>query len=566
MPKFIVTGPDKSEYEISAPDGAQDHEVLAYAQQQFADRRKAHDELKAAHDAETARQADPVAGMSTADKLLAGAGKAFSDMGTGAQQIAAPVMDAVAPRETKLSDLVTGKDRSRSAELKNEVADERKLSAPLMDTTAAKVGYVAPALASMAVPGANTVTGAAVAGGALGALQPTGEGESRLLNTAGGAAAGAVGQKVGEKVTGWVGKKLAERATARASAEAANAPKDAILAAGKEAGYVVPPTQANPTLLNKTLEGVAGKISTAQAASAKNQATTNRLTALGLRLPHDEPITPAALKAVREEAGKAYEKVASGSYVTDATFKTRLAELSKAQTTLAAEVPELANKDVINLVKSLDRDKFDGRTLVEVTKALREKATAAYKAGETEAGRFYKGTAHEVENLIERNLLYTGSGGKETRTAFKEARQLIAKSHAAEAALNPATGNINAATFAAALKKGKPMTGEMRQVAEFAGAFPKAAQLPERIGSQPGISPLDAAVAVLKGGAGGVLTLGARPAARAAILSKAFQKMSATPNYSAPIADRLAGGAVADNRLTAAVRAALPSAVVTRGN
>jgi hypothetical protein len=538
MAKFHLTGPDGSEYEVNAPDDASEKDVLDVASRHFTQ--------AAADRKEMERIADPTAGMSGLEKAAAGAGKFVSDTALGGKQLLNQVLG-------------TGDREALNA----EAAESRRLDKPLMDTGAGKAGYIAPALATALIPGANSVAGAAAVGASMGALQPTTEDESRLKNTAVSATLGAAGQKIGEKATGWIARKLSERAAGRAAAEAANAPRDAALAAGKEAGYVVPPVQANPSLVNKTLEGVAGKASTAQAASLQNQQVTNRLTALGLRLPHDEPITPEALKAVRETAGKAYEKIANGKFVADDTYKKGIEALSVSQRNLAEQVPELANKDVIALAQSLNKDKFDGRTLVESLKALRDRATSAFRAGETQAGRFYKGAAREIEDLIERNLLYTGAGGKKAVTELRKARQLIAKSHAAEAALNPATGNIDAKKFADAVRRGKPVSDEMRTVGEFAGAFPKATQLPERIGSSPGTSPLDAAVAVLKGGAAGALTLGARPAARALILSNAFQKFSATPRYGAPVVDQLGDAAVRNNLITRAARAALPGAEST---
>jgi hypothetical protein len=384
-----------------------------------------------------------------------------------------------------------------------------------------------------------------------------------VANTLVGGVFGTAGSAIGQEGGAAVRTLLAKRAAERAAAQTANAGRDATLAAGREAGYVVPPSQANPTLLNRALEGAAGKISTEKAASAQNQAVTNKLTALGLKLPHDEPITPEALQGVRETAGKAYEKIAAGKFVADDTYKQSIEKLAVSHRNLAEQIPELANKDVLALTKSLKKDEFDGRTLIEAMKALREKATIAYRAGETQAGQFYKGAAHSIEDLIERNLMYTGSGGQKSVQDLRAARQLIAKSHAAEAALNPATGNIDAKVFANALRRKQPISGEMRQVAEFASTFPKATQLPERMGSQPGVSPLDYGVAAMRGDAGGLAWLTGRPAVRAAILSKAFQNMAAQPNYSAPLMERIVQS-MGSKRAPALTGVALPDAVMTQ--
>lgn len=92
--------------------------------------------------------------MSTTDKLLAGSGKAFSDIGSSVQKLGAYVADFVSPRETKLSDLVTGnKPKSRVQELQEQIDEQQRLDKPLMDTTAGKVGKYGTDVALTFVPG-----------------------------------------------------------------------------------------------------------------------------------------------------------------------------------------------------------------------------------------------------------------------------------------------------------------------------------------------------------------------------------------------------------------------------
>jgi hypothetical protein len=80
------------------------------------------------------------------------------------------------------------------------------------------------------------------------------------------------------------------------------------------------------------------------------------------------------------------------------------------------------------------------------------------------------------------------------------------------------------------------MSGELKDIAQFGQAFPRAAQVPERVAGTIGISPLDYTVAGLTGGAsllGGedkttsgasaLAALLARPAARKAVLSNFMQ-------------------------------------------
>lgn len=120
------------------------------------------------------RMADPTSGMSGFERGRAGFGKAFADIGRGAQQLVGMETDA---------------------------AEARQLDAPLMSTTAGQVGNIsgniAAAIPGLAIPG---YAGAAIGGAALGALQPTVGNESRLSNVGLGAGLGVAGQGVGNLV------------------------------------------------------------------------------------------------------------------------------------------------------------------------------------------------------------------------------------------------------------------------------------------------------------------------------------------------------------------------------
>ena len=102
------------------------------------------------------------------EKFRAGAGKAFTDLARGAGQL-------------------VGLGPSGA-----EVAEQRKMDAPLMDTGAGFAGNIAGNVAALAptafIPGANTYAGAALIGGGAGALQPAESGTERLMQAGFGAA------------------------------------------------------------------------------------------------------------------------------------------------------------------------------------------------------------------------------------------------------------------------------------------------------------------------------------------------------------------------------------------
>lgn len=158
---------------------------------------------------------DPSEGMSTTEKVLAGAGKALSDTGRGIGQLAGKGLDLVSPGASQRLGLPQDAD----------IAETRRLDTSLMNTGAGMAGNVggnvlmalAPggalkgaatlartagaARAAGALEGAGavalaptTLRGAATLGAGLGAVQPVTNNLERLQNIGLGGAAGAGGQ------------------------------------------------------------------------------------------------------------------------------------------------------------------------------------------------------------------------------------------------------------------------------------------------------------------------------------------------------------------------------------
>jgi hypothetical protein len=220
---------------------------------------------------------DPTEGMSTTDKVLAGAGKAIYDIGRGAGQLVGLV------------------DRA-------DIEESRRLDAPLMNTGAGKVGNFVGNVAAFAptafIPGANTYTGAGVIGAGIGLLQPSTSTAETVTNVGAGAAGGVVGKRLGDAINGF----LTRRATERAAQAPMNEARTAIVREAQDRGYVIPPADADAGLGSKVLNALSGKIKTEQKASTLNQPITNRLVARDLGLPEDEPITREAINAVRKQS------------------------------------------------------------------------------------------------------------------------------------------------------------------------------------------------------------------------------------------------------------------------
>lgn len=542
MPSYAVTMPDGAKYQLDAADEGSLETAVAH--------------LQAAHTPDSAP--DPSAGggrleiwnpaslvnpkaqnfdtgISTPQWLnrsLSGAGEEFSNIGIGAEQRAVEAASQVAPSLNGKVD-----------QLRQQVANQRELDAPLNATTAGKAGRViggtAALLPAMAIPGANTVVGAGLVGGAMGLLQPSTSANETMRNTELGTAGGAAGQWAGSKVAQAVGNSLSRRATTAAVTQQQNAARDAVLTQSRQAGYVVPPTDVNPSGVNTALESLSGKAATRQGAQAANAGVTDKLVSADLGLTPNAPLTRQAIAAVRQPAGQVYQKIgASGPFASDAQYFTDLAAAGQGVKNLQgayAGIGSQANQDVQNLIKSVSVATHPGPEAVELSKFLRNQASTNFRTAFATGGdpeklglaRAQSQVADAVEDMIGRNLQQSGNGALAQQ--WQDARTLIAKSYQAQSAFKG--GHFDATKLAAQMNRGKPVSGGTGIAANFADQFGSAARLPK---GGVGVSKLGAGVAL-----GGLMTghplLATLPfasaLARRGILSDAGQGLLASPSY-----------------------------------
>jgi soluble lytic murein transglycosylase-like protein len=291
-------------------------------------------------------------------------------------------------------------------------------------------------------------------------------------------------------------------------------------------GATLPPTQVNPTILNRLLEGFSGKQQTGQVASLKNQEVINTQARKSLGLAPDTPITPQVLQDYRNVKGQAYDALrANPAYYTDRTFigdvNKRITDLQK----LANTTDVSAELNVLNGLKQLS---FNGDGLVEQIKRLRGDAETNLSSGDARnisLGRAQKFASQQLEDLAERNL--TKFNQPDVMKNFKQARQDIAKSYTIEKSLNAATGDVSGAKLGQRAAAGKIVPAELQAVSNAAAAFPTAFQNVARIGSVPGISPLDVGAAGIAAASAAnpslLATVAGRPLVRSAITSAPFQ-------------------------------------------
>lgn len=332
----------------------------------------------------------------------------------------------------------------------------------------------------------------------------------------------------------------------------ATTPQETALINARKAGYVAPPTLANPSTTNKLLEGTAGKLSTGQAAAVKNQSVTNTLAAEALDLPKGTNVTKEVLTDLRSKAGQVYEQVGkSGDVSADEQYLTDLSKIGQQAAEVSKGFPDAnvgASDQVTKLVNSMLQDKFSAKSAMEYLKQLRADAAgnlsplAVADPAKRSLGSAQRDAAEALESMIKRHLDTVGQGdlGKK----FEDARRLIAKSYSVENALNDSTGNVSAQVLGQQMKSGKPLSGPLEVSARFARAFPPAAR--ETTSSMPGFSPLDVYASAGIGAATknplSFLVAPARAAARTISLSGPYQDSMVVPQFTGAPAQTLGGG------------------------
>lgn len=469
---------------------------------------------------------DPTDGMSTLEKANAGIGKAFADLGLGIKQ--------------KLGMASYG-----------DVAESRRLDKPLMSTAAGVVGNVGGNMALLApstlLPGVSTVPAAAAISGVAGALAPAENALESYLNPALSAAGGAAGQWAANGAAGSQASQQVENARKFAlGSQKANAAKSAM-----DAGYVIPPADLKPGMVAEAASGLSGKIKTAQVASQRNQGVTDALARKAIGLNATDELTPDVLQGIRRAAAASgYDPVKSaGTVAADSQFFKALDDIAKTQQGASRSFPGLAENGVTELVAKLKQPAFDAGDAIDATKVLREAADQAYRSGNSALGKANKSAADALESMLERHL--QGAGQPDALKAFQDARQLIAKTYTVQKGLNSETGSVAANKLAAELAKGKPLTGDLRTIAEAATAFGKATQSLKE--APKALSPLDFAVAIGSAASSGnvlpLTLLGARPAVRGALLSQPVQRNALAAMLRPEEVDLLTR-ALANNRLT----------------
>lgn len=334
---------------------------------------------------------------------------------------------------------------------------------------AAFLSNVAPAVLLSMVPGANTFAGAGALGAAQALFQPV-EGEQTLgniakgkaLNTAIGGGLGVAGQYGANKIGG-LATSIRDKAVQTA---ALKAPKDAVLAEGRAAGYVVPKSDVSPSFWDNRLESLGGKAAIKQEATIRNQEATNALARKALNLADDQPITTGALDRIREGAGRVYGEVG-------------------------------------NLSRQAAKDLEDLKVARSDAKGWFEAYNRSARPTDLARAKKYEQKADDLENWIDWHAV--SRGRQDLLPTLKQARKEIAQTYTVERALNKATGDVDARVLGRLFDKQKPLSDGLDTIGKFQQAFPKFTS-PAAGTPAPGVSHSEALAGMVAGGMGSMVT------------------------------------------------------------
>ncbi len=386
---------------------------------------------------------DPTSDMSGAARFRAGAGKAFSDLAQGASQY-----------------LPGGATRQ-------DVAETRRLDAPLMATGAGMagnvVGNVATAIPTAMIPGANTVTGSALIGAGMGALQPSvSTGETMKNIGIGGAASAAIplainGGKVAKSFVDPLYQGGRDQIMGRALRGAAGNQADDAMNAMRTAKSAVPGVEytaaeaaGNPGIaaMQRTataIDPVAMNASVARQAqnNAARVAALDELSGSGGKRAFYEANRDATANALYDKARKAGVDVA-----------TLTPEAQANMASFQGRIPE----DVMNRARELAKingETMDNGTSIKglhwVKKAIDSKIGSAVTSGDKEMARAYQGLKNDLLNGLDEISPAYGEARRTFSEMSKPLTEMDVAQSVADKSINKLTGNITPSAYANAL-------------------------------------------------------------------------------------------------------------------
>ncbi len=348
----------------------------------------------------------------------------------------------------------------------------------------------------------------------------------------------AVGREISPLVRP-VAERVAQAGEASTAVRAAEqAPKNIAIEQARKVGIKLPPSEVARAPIGKVLEGASGKVQTEKALSRDNAKIVNRLAAKEIGLSERQPMTEANIARQKQKAFKVYDRVRNaGRIAMDDQYRAELNAVKELTAQEATDFPEDTNELIDKEIKKFDVPGASSASMLSKIKSLRERAGKNMQA--TDAEKFELGIAQKkiataMENLIERQVSDQGLVGE-----FRQARTQLAKIYNVEEALGP-SGNLTPAILARQLKRGVPLSGGLKDIAELYQEFPQVLRSVDGLGGHTAFSALDYLVGGVeiaanpRKGAAIVGALAGRPLARGIIKSRPYQRAAIKPGEPRP--------------------------------
>lgn len=517
MPRYTIQGEDGRKYVVEGPAGATAEELGAFVLQQAGDRQK---RIAAQQEADRKEYA-PTVGMSTFDKLAAGAGKAVSDTGQGIGQ---------------LLGLTNRQD----------VAETRARDAALMDTGAGMVGNIGGNIAMTLLPGGVVGTGgkalskvpqaaelaqalqvggrammaptsiptAAGVGAVQGAIQPSTSTEETLRNTGVGAVASAAvptairGYQIGKAALDPFREAGQRQIVGRAISSAAGTPQDAASALANLRSANAPfvgPTPDGQTARTVMGEIVPGSMPTVgQAAQNPGIAALSRtatatdsvaMNAMERRLAQQNEARVGAIEDVAGTGGRrdfmAANRDATANDLYGAARREGIdpaALTPEAQANIAAfqqRVPDeiMARARELAKINGVDMSNESSvQGLHWIKTAIDSKIGQAVTSGDKEMARAYTGLKNTLLDGMDQISPTYGEARRTFAAMSRPINEMDTAQAIADRAINPLTGNVQPQAYARALndRTAQSVTG-MKQATLENTMSPQALNRMERV-------------------------------------------------------------------------------------
>jgi len=437
MPKFRITSPDGQSYEITAPEGATQEQVLAYAQQHH---EASPQQSKADHYAELQKQAaagpqySPTDGNSFGQNAMLAYGKSGVDTARGIGQ-------------------------AFGFGSRQDVDEARRLDAPLMATGGGKVGNIVgqvhqmaalPEVRGLQVLGkAAPYVNAAIHGGLFSGAQGVGEGESRGVNTVVGAGLGAGGQVLA---------KVAGAAASKAKVIGNDVVQESIQLA-KRAGIPLHLSQVTNSKALKTVSSALNYLPFSGAGKAGKAQQEAFNAAVGRSFGTDAPVlSDSVMTAARQKLNNEFTSIFQHAKIPamPAVLRNMVAIEQKAQDDLVDVDAGLVTKQFQKIINKLQNGNLTGDQYQALRTSLGEAASG------TKAGKFIKLLRSELDGMAKAAI------GPADAARLTKAHGQWANMRTTEKALQQvegAKGNVKPSSLWSLVRNGS--TKEFRKLAQI---------------------------------------------------------------------------------------------------